>query len=86
MKATAKKLVLHTVGWAFIALGIVGLFLPVLQGILFLLIGLTVLSSEYAWAHNLLNKARDRFPAIACRCDQAVRKVHVWMERVYSQR
>ena len=50
-------------GWTFIVLGILGLFLPILQGILFLIIGLIILSSEYVWAHKLLNKAKTRFPA-----------------------
>ncbi len=33
-------------GIAFLVLGVIGLFLPFLQGILFLLIGLTLLSQE----------------------------------------
>jgi uncharacterized membrane protein YbaN (DUF454 family) len=50
------------VGWAFVVLGIVGLFLPVLQGILFLVIGLLILSREYSWARNLISYFRKRFP------------------------
>jgi uncharacterized membrane protein YbaN (DUF454 family) len=36
MKAQIKRVAMLVVGWAFILLGIAGLFLPVLQGILFL--------------------------------------------------
>jgi len=50
------------VGWAFVVLGIVGLFLPILQGILFLVIGLLILSREYSWARNLISYFRKRFP------------------------
>ena len=50
---TAKRILLLIVGWAFILLGIIGLFLPVLQGVLFLLIGLMILSGEYVWASSI---------------------------------
>ena len=40
MKTHAKRILLLMVGWSFILLGIAGLFLPILQGVLFLLIGL----------------------------------------------
>lgn len=52
------------VGWAFVVLGIIGLFLPVLQGILFLLIGLVILSKEYQWARNVISYLRRRFPKL----------------------
>lgn len=41
-------------GAGCLALGVVGLFLPFLQGILFLIIGLTLLSSESDRARRLL--------------------------------
>jgi uncharacterized protein len=77
-----KKVVVLLLGWAFIALGVVGLFLPVLQGVLFLLIGLFILSSEYVWAHRLLQKLKTRFPTLAARCEEASRKAHDWLTRV----
>ena len=70
-------------GWAFIVLGIIGLFLPIMQGVLFLMIGLTILSSEYVWAHHLLTKIRERFPRIALFSDRAREKATGWMRRVY---
>lgn len=57
-----KRILLEISGWVFIVLGIAGLFLPVLQGILFLLIGLTILSAEYHWARRWIIKLRERFP------------------------
>lgn len=46
-----------TVGVLLVVLGIVGLFLPVLQGVLFLVMGLSLLSTESprakAWLHRL---------------------------------
>ena len=67
------------VGWTFILLGVAGLFLPFLQGILFLAIGLLILSGEYMWAQNLVQKLRIRFPKLASRFDQAAHKAHSWM-------
>lgn len=86
MKARAKRILLLIVGWGFILLGIAGLFLPVLQGILFLLIGLIILSSEYAWAHHLLAKLRAKFPAISRKADEAAEKAAAWRRRLSGQR
>jgi len=83
MTRGVKKAVALVVGWAFIVLGIIGLFLPFMQGILFLMIGLTVLSSEYVWAHHLLTKVRARFPRIAIFSDRARERATGWMRRVY---
>jgi uncharacterized protein len=57
-----KRIAIITLGWIFILAGIAGLFLPLLQGILFLIIGLVILSNEYRWAERLLARVRSRFP------------------------
>lgn len=84
MKQVVKRIAMIVVGWIFIVLGVVGLFLPVMQGILFILIGLTILSTEYVWAHHLLAKLRARFPKIAAYSDRAREKVSGWWRRSYS--
>jgi uncharacterized protein len=71
-------------GWGFFALGVAGLFLPILQGVLFLLIGITILSTEYAWARKLLQKLRERFPALTTRLDTAKDRAHAWLKRVFA--
>ena len=45
-------------GWLLIILGVIGLFLPFLQGILFLFSGLALLSTESRWAKDLLNRLK----------------------------
>jgi uncharacterized protein len=62
MEGLMKRILLKITGWTFIVLGIAGLFLPVLQGILFLFIGLTILSGEYHWARRWITRLRQRFP------------------------
>ncbi|MHB8170617.1 MAG: PGPGW domain-containing protein [Thermincolia bacterium] len=71
MKAKIKSLITQIFGWLFILLGIAGLFLPFLQGILFILIGLYLLSHESPWAKKLLYKLRLRFPKLAHALDEA---------------
>ena len=39
-----NHVVLVVLGWLFLGLGVAGLFLPVLQGVLFLLVGVYLLS------------------------------------------
>jgi len=81
----AKRVLILIVGWSFILLGVAGLFLPFLQGFLFLLIGLIILSSEYVWAHHLLNKLRQRFPKLGRTADHAAEKASSWMRRLFRQ-
>ncbi|HHZ83611.1 MAG TPA: hypothetical protein EYN18_02940 [Nitrospirales bacterium] len=63
MQPQMKKILSLIAGWSFIVLGILGLFLPFLQGILFLLVGLIILSKHYAFAQRWLDKLRHRYPA-----------------------
>ncbi|HEY6171673.1 MAG TPA: PGPGW domain-containing protein [Candidatus Kapabacteria bacterium] len=50
---TDNSLVNKTVGWTFILLGVAGFILPILQGLLFFIVGLLFLSKEYHWAFRL---------------------------------
>jgi uncharacterized membrane protein YbaN (DUF454 family) len=86
MKTRAKRILLLIAGWSFVLLGVAGLFLPILQGVLFLLIGLFILSSEYVWAHHLLRKIRARFPGVSRKADEAAEKAAHWLRRLSRQR
>jgi uncharacterized membrane protein YbaN (DUF454 family) len=59
----AKRLALIAAGWVLLLLGAVGLFLPILPGILLLIVGLSILSVEYEWARRSMISLRRRFPA-----------------------
>jgi len=85
MTSGVKKALVLAVGWAFILLGIAGLFLPVLQGILFLTIGLIILSTEYAWAHHLLTKIGARFPRVAQMVERAKLKAARWLRHIHGE-
>ncbi|UCF81394.1 MAG: hypothetical protein JSV08_03000 [Acidobacteriota bacterium] len=52
-------------GWGFILLGVAGVFLPVLQGILFILVGLYFISRHSPLAAKIFEKLKARFPKLA---------------------
>ena len=84
MTDSLKRLLLLLVGWFCLLLGIVGLFLPVLQGILFIVIGLTLLSSEYVWSRKLLAALNAKFPKISRAAKRAMVKANRWIRRVFK--
>ena len=80
-----KKFLVLITGWAFIVVGIIGLFLPVLQGVLFLMIGLIILSTEYHWARRLLERIKTRFPGVARVSHEASEKAKRWLRRLQGE-
>ena len=64
-KRNVRQIVILVAGWTFIVLGVLGLFLPILQGILFLLIGLFLLSKESARARMFRQWLRRRYPKLS---------------------
>lgn len=42
------------VGWTCLVIGVLGIILPIIPGIPFLLVGLAALSTEYRWVRSLL--------------------------------
>src|SRR5262245_54359475 len=66
-----RRILRLTAGSVFVVLGVLGLFLPFLQGVLFLLIGLYLLSRDWPRARLLRRKLRLRYPALTARSDEA---------------
>jgi len=54
----------HFVGWPLLLLGVVGLALPFLQGILFIVVALTILAPEVPALRRLVKALRRRYPAV----------------------
>ncbi len=77
-----KRVLKLTLGWIFIVLGVAGLFLPFLQGILFLAIGATLLAQESPWAHDKLQKLRRRYPRASATLDRAQERAEAMMARL----
>jgi uncharacterized membrane protein YbaN (DUF454 family) len=70
-----KKVGILIIGWFFIGLGIIGLFLPVLQGILFILIGLAILSTRSELVKRFLKHLEERYPGHH-------KRVEIWREKI----
>jgi len=64
MRRAIRSLIRHVVGWGFVVLGIVGLVLPVLQGLLFIAIGLLLLSPDIPAFARFLSWVERRFPRL----------------------
>ena len=76
-----KKIGLLIIGWFFIVLGILGLFLPFLQGILFILIGLAILSSRSEIIKRLLKHLEERYPHHHQRIENLREKIRSWFKK-----
>lgn len=57
-----RRILRHVLGWFFVLLGIVGLFLPILQGFLFILMGIMILAPEIPLFRRLLSELQRRYP------------------------
>jgi uncharacterized membrane protein YbaN (DUF454 family) len=70
-----KRVGFLIIGWFFIGLGVLGLFLPFLQGILFILIGLAILSSRSKLIRRFLKHLEERYP-------RHHERVVIWREKL----
>lgn len=70
-----------TVGWLLVLIGIVGLFLPVLQGGLSLVVGFALLSIASQTVHLKLRSLMGRWPRAWKRLEKLRRRVHAWLHR-----
>lgn len=60
MKKQFYTILLQILGALFLVVGVIGIFVPILQGVLFIIIGLVILSftspSFEIWLENVLSK------------------------------
>lgn len=85
-KTTLKEILIIVAGWILLILGFIGLFLPVLQGVLFIFIGLYILSHKSPWAYKLLNKLKYRFPRLTGKFKEAQLKGMVFIRKILHPR
>jgi len=63
-KSLIKRIIRIAFGVFFLLLGIIGLLTPVLQGVLFILFGLVLLSRDVPFVRRLVKRLRGRFPRL----------------------
>lgn len=85
-RSRRKRLAILVSGWFFIVLGILGLFLPILQGVLFLATGFYLLSLESPWAKRLMQRFEARYPRSAAKFEEARVKAAHWARRLIHRR
>lgn len=76
-----KVILWQVLGYGFLVLGVLGMFLPVLQGFLFLFVGLIILARHAPWAERLLRYLREQHPQLDRAVTKAEAKTHEWRER-----
>jgi len=69
------------VGAAFVVLGIIGLFLPILQGVLFIVIGLMCLAKGSALVRSKKMTFKKRFPKLGSKLTLLEQKARDWKTR-----
>lgn len=70
------RLLLWVFGTALVFLGVLGLFLPILQGVLFLILGAALLSVASQGFFRRLQRGLRRWPKLAARVDRARIRLH----------
>jgi hypothetical protein len=69
------------IGSILIPLGIVGLFLPFLQGVLFLLVGFALLASEIPLVARFRDRIRSRYPGPWDKAEELGERIKGWFHR-----
>ena len=64
MTKAAWRLGRIILGFVLLGLGVIGLFLPVLQGVAMIVAGLLLLAPEYQWARRLLDWAKRKWHSV----------------------
>ena len=81
MQYHAKRIIIFALGIAFLLLGVVGLFLPFLQGFLFLAVGILLLSLYSPTLRGWVEKHTRRWPKF----HELVMKVDAWLRRTVGE-
>jgi len=80
------RMLVLTAGWLLILIGIAGIFLPVLQGGLSLVLGFALLSIASQTVHLWLRKLMGRWPGAWKRLEKFRRRLHARIERLHRRR
>jgi uncharacterized membrane protein YbaN (DUF454 family) len=76
-----SRIITLVLGYFFLILGVIGLVLPFLQGVPFIVIGLLLLSREAAWARRALDWLKRRHP----RLESMITRSDAWITRQMRQ-
>jgi uncharacterized membrane protein YbaN (DUF454 family) len=77
-----RRLAMQALGYFFLLLGAAGVILPFLHGLLFLFMGLAILSQEAEWARRLRAWIARRFPRAHDIAAEAEFRAGRWVRRL----
>ncbi|MFA5931942.1 MAG: hypothetical protein WC793_01000 [Candidatus Paceibacterota bacterium] len=81
MRRKIKKIAILIIGAIFILLGLLGLVLPLLQGILFLAIGFSLIFFYFPDVRSWLNEHTKKYPHLFI----AIEKVEKWLTKIIGE-
>ena len=80
-----KRFLIFVVAWGLIFLGFLGILLPILPGVIFLVAGIYLLSLESLWLNRQLDKIGQRYPKVGEILDDARARAGRIMRRVMGE-
>ena len=76
-----RKMVLILIAFIFLSIGLIGIFLPIVPGFIFLFSGIIILSWEISAIKRLRNKALTRFPKLEKHVLKAEKILEKWFRK-----
>jgi hypothetical protein len=83
MKRIAHKTALHFAGWSCLFIGFMGLILPIIPGVVFLALGVYLLSLGWLWLWTRIETIKTRFPSLAYHYDKIDTKISRYIKKVH---
>jgi uncharacterized membrane protein YbaN (DUF454 family) len=76
LKTRLRRWSLYALAWFFLLIAALSFVLPFLPTTIPVVVGLVILSTEYAWAHRWLEKLKNRFPKVGGIIHKVQTKIH----------
>lgn len=76
MKSQLRRWSLYVLAWFCLLIAALSFILPFLPTTVPVIVGLVILSTEYAWAHRWLEKLKNRFPKVGGIIHKVQSKIH----------
>lgn len=81
-KSSSKRLGRLIIGYCLIVFGILGGFLPILQGWIFIVLGLLLLKDHARWARILSIKMRKKYPQSRQILKKITASLESWLTKI----
>ena len=76
MRSPLRRWSLYVLAWFCLIIAALSFILPFLPTTIPAVVGLVILSTEYAWAHRWLQKLKNRFPKVGGIIHKVQTKIH----------